>query len=235
MSDFASRVKKARRERRSDLARTAYMQIKEAIVYAKFKPGEYLSENTLAEVLGMSRTPVREALKKLAGQNLVDIVPGRGAFVKDVSLQDLLDIFELRKVLECLAAETALANITDAEIQESEEAWLCIRDRIRRGEAVDLAEISRYDNQLHTLIVSKCRNSYLKDFMGVLNQQILRYQLLTAQALGDVEDTIRQHLEIIALLRDKDPRKFIPVLRDHIEAAEQVMVRAIMKANSSTA
>jgi len=227
MTNLSARVEAFRSKgKKSNLAQVAYDQIKEAIVTAKLKPGDSISENMLASVLEMSRTPVREALKELESENLVGIMPGRGAFVKDISLKDLREIFELRRELECFAADSAIQNITGAEIQELENVWLSFKEQVRQQKQIEWETISRSDNQLHTLIINKCNNSHLKGFMGVLSQQILRYQLLTAQALGDLEDTIRQHLEIIALIKAKNTEKLIPALREHIEAAEKIIIRS---------
>ncbi|MEW6663067.1 MAG: GntR family transcriptional regulator [Bacillota bacterium] len=225
MSNLVSRLEGIRKEKKSNLAQTAYVQIKEAIIYAKFKPGDYLSENMLADVLEMSRTPVREALKELANENLVEIVPGRGACVKEISLKDIKEIYELRKVLECLAAESAVSNITDTEIEELENAWLSIQSKVQQKEQVEWEIVSRCDNKLHNLLIDKCNNSHLKNFMSVLNQQIFRYQLLTAQTLGDVENTIQQHLEIISLLKERNTEQLLPLLRQHIESAQEIVVK----------
>ncbi|MGD0153223.1 MAG: GntR family transcriptional regulator [Thermacetogeniaceae bacterium] len=226
MASLSSRMEELRNKGKSNLARTAYLQLKEDIVFAKFKPGEYISENMLATVLEMSRTPVREALKELAFENLVELLPGRGAVVKDISLKDLKEIFELRRVLECFAAESAVDNLTDAEIQDLEQTWLSFQDQVCRGQQLEWETVSRYDNALHEMIVDNCSNSHLKNFMSVLGQQILRYQLLTAMALGDVKDTIRQHLEIIALLKSRNNEELIAALGRHIEQAESILVKS---------
>ncbi len=226
MASLSSRMEELRSKGKSNLARTAYLQLKEDIVFAKFKPGEYISENMLATVLEMSRTPVREALKELAFENLVELMPGRGAVVKDISLKDLKEIFELRRVLECFAAETAVDNLTDAEIGELEQTWLHFQDQVRQEREIEWETVSRYDNALHELLIDRCNNSHLKNFMSVLSQQILRYQLMTAMALGDVKDTIRQHLEIIALLKARNTGGLVAALRQHIEQAESILVKS---------
>ncbi len=227
MSNLAARLEGLRLKNKCNLARAAYEQIKEAIVYAKFKPGDRLSENMLARVLDMSRTPVREALKELAREDLVEILPGRGVFVKDISLKELKDIYEMRAVLECLAAKTAIANITDDEIAGMKKAWLAILDHSRQGE-VAWEQISNLDNMFHRMIIDKSENVPLREIMGLVNQKILRYQLLSAQALGDVEDTVRQHLDIIELIEARDAEKLVPALALHIEeAARNVILKEI--------
>lgn len=218
MSNLVARLEGLRLKGKYNLARAAYEQIKEAIVTAKFKPGDSLSENMLASVLGMSRTPVREALRELAREDLVEILPGRGVFVKDISLKELKDVYEIRAVLECLAARTAIVNIGDDEIAAMKEAWQSILEQNRREE-IAWDKISNLDNLFHRMIVDKSDNASLREIMGPVNQKILRYQLLAAQSLGDVEDTVRQHLGIIDLLEARDAEKLLPALVLHIEEA----------------
>ncbi len=230
MSDLISCMEEMKSKKKSNLARIAYDQIKEAIIYAKFRPGDVLSENMLAGVLNMSRTPVREALKELAGEGLVEIMPGRGGIVTHISWQDLKEIYELRYALESLAAETAIDHIQDEEIDELERKWQGLLDDLKKGKKIEWERVSLYDNELHSLIIDRCENGRLKGIMSVLNQQTLRFQLLSAQALGDPENTVRQHLEITALLRSRDREKLIPVLRRHIEMAmENITTKSIFK------
>ena len=227
MSNLVSRLEGLRLKSKYNLARVAYEQIKEAIIYAKFKPGDTLSENMLASVLGMSRTPVREALKELAREDLVEVLPGRGVYVKDISLKELKDIYEMRAVLECLAVKTAIANISDDEIAGMKKSWVSILDHNRQGK-VAWEQISNLDNMFHRMIIDKSDNVSLREIMSLVNQKILRFQLLSAQALGDVEDTVRQHLAIIELIETRDAEKLVPVLALHIEeAARNVILKEI--------
>lgn len=212
-----------RRRPKGNLADLAYEEIKDAIVHGKMRPGDYLGEGALAQALEMSRTPVREALKRLASENLVEITP-KGAFVKEVSPQDIEEIYELREVLECLAVQTAVRNITQEEMDQLESRGRSLKEELKAGGPVDWRAVSKWDNDLHALIISKCTNSYLKQFMGILNRHILRYQLLAAQALSDPENTIRQHLEMIALIRQGDPERLTTVLRAHIREARALLL-----------
>jgi len=222
MADLEARVDRRRRSKAS-LADLAYQEIKDAIVHAKMRPGDYLGEEMLARALEMSRTPVREALKRLASENLVEITP-KGAFVKEVSPQDIREIYELREVLECLALQSAIRNITPEEIDQLESRGLALKEGLKAGRPIDWRAVSKWDNDLHVLIISKCANSYLKQFMAVLNQHILRYQLLAAQALSNPEDTIGQHLEMIALLRQGDLERLTAALRTHIQKARALLL-----------
>lgn len=213
--------------KRSNLAQLAYDQIKEAIVFVKISPGCALSENTLANALEMSRTPVREALKMLAQEGLVEILPGIGAFAKEVSVNDLEEICELRMVLECQAAKTAINNITDSEIQAEEEIWLGFMEKVKKGEKIDWETLSRHDNQFHSLMINKCENARLKSIMSVLMSQNLRYQVMAAQALNNAEETIRLQLEVISLLKERDMDKLVTNLKSHIEGTKEIIIKDI--------
>lgn len=226
MTELSNRVKMLRREKKElSLSEVAYEQIKEAIVLAKFKPGEFISENMMATALEMSRTPVREALRELTYENLVEIIPGRGAVVKDISLKELKEIFALRQVLESFAVEDAVDRITGDEIAELEEIWQGFYEQVQQRKKIEPEIISECDHQLHNMIIRKCDNTYLHSFMDILSQQIRRYQLLVTIAHGDMADTIRQHLEIIDLLKARDKEKLTQVLRHHIKTSEAALIK----------
>lgn len=225
MTDLLKRVNRLRGKRETTLSEIAYEKIKEAILLAKLKPGEFISENVMAAALEMSRTPVREAIKELTHENLLEIIPGRGAVVKAMSFKELKEIFELRQFLECGAAAVAIEKITDDEIAELEKVWQAFNEQVQQNKEIDTETISKYDNELHTFIINKCDNSHLSSVMDMINQQIRRYQLMVAIAHGDLADTIRQHLEIIELLKARDKEKLIQVLKDHIKASEYALIK----------
>ena len=204
----------------------AYEAIKKSIIHNELKPVEHISEYMLCEELGMSRTPVREALKVLASEGLVEIYRGVGIFVKHVTAKEVYEIFEVRAALEGVALQTSLANITDDELNKMEAVWLELKEAIEKGEDVELKTISESDSKFHYLIVEKCDNSFLKKIMKGIRENILRYQYLSATALGDKEDTINQHLEIINLIRTRELDKILPVLTEHIKEAADNIARS---------
>lgn len=204
----------------------AYEGIKEAIINLHLSPGEFLSENNLAKALDMSRTPVREALKKLSNEGLVQIIPGKGVSVAPVSIKDLKEIYEIRKSLECLALNTSLNRITTEELDELESKWMNLISLLKNNEDVDWRQVSRYDNQLHSMIVNKCDNDRLKDFVKILKQQILRYQVMAAKALGNAEETVNQHLKIIELMKKRDLESLKVLLEEHFDSSEQSIINS---------
>ncbi|KUO73058.1 MAG: hypothetical protein APF77_20520 [Clostridia bacterium BRH_c25] len=206
-----------------NLTNIAYDTIKHSIFNNEIKPGDYLSENTIAQTLGMSRTPIREALKILASEGLIEIHNGVGVFVKHVTIKEIYELFEVRAALECAALQSFLDNITEAEIDQMEREWLDFKSRIKSGGEINIDAISEQDYKLHILIVDKCNNTYLKNIMKSIRLKISRYQLLSAKALGNEVETINQHLEILNVIREKDIDKLTKLLKVHIrEAAENI-------------
>ena len=109
--------------RRYNLAQLAYREIKDLILQNKLKSGDLLSESLIAKELGMSRTPVREALRVLSQEDLIEVLNGIGVYVKDISINDMVDIFEVRKALEVIAIKSAIYEITEEEIIELEDKF----------------------------------------------------------------------------------------------------------------
>ncbi|MEL7565542.1 MAG: GntR family transcriptional regulator [Dehalobacterium sp.] len=195
----------------------AYEAIKNSIIQNEIKPGEHISEYMLSEGLGMSRTPIREALKVLASEGLVEIYRGVGVFVKSVTAKEVYEIIEVRAALECTALHSAIVNITDEEIEQTENDWLKLKDYLEKGQEIDSKIIAEHDSKLHQLIVDKCDNSFLQRIFKGIRETILRYQYLSVLGLGDKDDSINQHLEIINLIRSRNLEKLLPVLENHIK------------------
>jgi len=208
------------------LSRQAYEALRQAIVGAEIPAGDVIHEGDWAERLGMSRTPIREALHRLAQEGLVERVPHRGTFVREASLEDLREIYQLRVVLEAIAAEDAVNRLTEAEIDQTEEAWTALARSLEQGIVPDYETVGRLDNAFHMMIVSHSSNRRLRAFMEELNQEVLRYQLITARVLGDVDVTVAQHVALTRLLRDRDGQRLAQALKDHIESAADIIFSA---------
>ena len=120
--------------------------IRESILSGKYAPNEELKEKTIGEELGVSRTPVREALRQLELEGLVSIIPNKGAYVVGISQKDMQDIYEIRCRLEGLCARWAATNITNAQLDELEEVVFRAQFHAQKGNAKQLVEL---DNQFH--------------------------------------------------------------------------------------
>lgn len=202
--------------RRVNLSEQAYDQIKDAICKGQISPGEILSESQLASQLGMSRTPVREALRALSSEGFVDVRNGIGAYVKPLSSKDMEDLYEVRCLLELQAVRTSIYRITDEEIDALEARFQALYDACERGEHPGQGEFSGLDWALHSLLVERCTNNYIKEIIAGNNSNLRRYQALSVDALGDVHESARQHLEILRILRTRDLAALSEALHAHL-------------------
>lgn len=203
-------------KRQPTLSEQAYNQIKDAICQGSVAPGDILSENQIAQQLGMSRTPVREALRALVSEGFVEIRNGIGAYVKPLSSKDMEDLYEVRCLLEMQAIKTSIYRISNDEIDDLTRRFQAIYDACEQGDSPAQGEFSELDWELHSLLVDRCTNNYIKEIVAGNNSNLRRYQSLSVNVLGDVHESARQHLEILRVLRSRDLDKLEEVLHAHL-------------------
>jgi DNA-binding GntR family transcriptional regulator len=203
----------------------AYDSLKNSIFTNEFKPGDHLSENQVAQSLGMSRTPIREALKVLASEGLVEIHNGVGIFVKQVTTRELSDLFEVRAALECAALHSSLETITDKEIDGIIAEWTKAKRKILAGQKTDLDQILILDKDLHSLLVERCSNDFLKALIDAIQTKIMRYRRLSALALNDGVGIIDQHLDLLNCMKQRNVENLSKMLKEHIWKAANNIIR----------
>ena len=177
----------------------------------------------LAEDLGMSRTPVREALRSLASEGFLEIKNGVGAYVKPLSSKDMENLYEIRCLLEMQAIKTSIYRITDQEIDDMERRFQEVYDACERGEHPQHGEFSNLDWELHVMLVDHCTNPYIKSIVASNDSNLRRYLNLSAEALNNVKESVRQHLEILKVLRTRDLDKLTEVLKTHLDWSENFL------------
>lgn len=213
-------------QKRENLSQKAYIELKKEIYSNRIKPGDCLSENLIASELNMSRTPVREALRMLENEDLVEIKDGIGIYVKTISLTDIEDIFEVRKVLETLAFSTSINAITDEEIEDLEKKFNILMVNYNNGIDVLMESFVSVDWQLDELIVNKCRNNYIISIMNDIKAKIIRYQYISYEALNNVADSINQHLKILSLIKKRNLKELIDANEKHIDWSLECLRRS---------
>jgi DNA-binding GntR family transcriptional regulator len=200
------------------LADRVYATIKEAILDLKLKPGNLLLEDELARQLGTSKTPVRGALLALERDGLVVKVPYKGTYVSEVSLQDAIEIFELRAVLEGLAARLAARSFSPRDLDAAEKL-LDLADEARaRG---DFDGASDLGAQFHRSIHQRADNSRLMPILEKLEEQLRRLRHLSDRVAGRLDKSSREHRLILAALRAGDPVQAESAMRQHLESVIQ--------------
>lgn len=210
----------------------AYNWIKKAIDVGALEAGMPLPESMLCSSIGISRTPIREALRKLELDNYVKIIPSKGAFVSEISLEDIREIYEIRKLLEPFAALSATYRVPDDEIRGLEQKWNEIKKKIKTERKPDFTEISNTDMHSHLTIIKYSNNLRIQRIMSSYHYQIRRSQFLSARSLADIEDTIRQHLELVNCLKDRDALKLHDLLYEHIVKSEANIMRSFFLKSS---
>ncbi|MCE5201703.1 MAG: GntR family transcriptional regulator [Synergistaceae bacterium] len=202
----------------------AYEWIRDAIEAREIEMGAPLPENHLAREIGVSRTPIREALRSLEQDGYVKIIPQKGAFVSEISLEDLKEIYDIRKLLEPFAALSAVNRIPEEEIDEMEKGWKALKKAAMAGE-VDLTRVSEMDLLLHMTITKYATNKRIGVIISTYHAQIKRFQKLSAQSLSNIHETIGQHLEILEKLRERDARGLSSLLYEHIAKSESNIMK----------
>lgn len=195
----------------------AYEEIRRLIIEEELNPGELLSENQLAEYLKMSRTPVREAIRRLQAEGIMESKQGLGTFLRPLTLKDVKNIYEVRMALELIACETAIDRITDDEIKAVRESLITLLERDKAGEPIDRMEFSKLDGQIHDLIVKRSNNSYIKILMDQIYFHVDRYRIISFHVSLNMEESTRQHLELLDCLYDRDLKRLKERLSKHLE------------------
>lgn len=192
--------------------------LKEQILTGQLAPGERVGIDELSARLGVSYTPVRDAIRSLEAVGLVKVLPRRGVHVSTLDWDAFKEIFDLRIALECLAVETAIVTIPDAEI---ERVLAIYREAQRRlGEGGDRAFMVEHDHILHDLIVQHCGNRKLIEIMRNLGDlSILARATLVSRRADAYEQALPEHIQIMEALRARDVDTARSTLRCHLENA----------------
>jgi DNA-binding GntR family transcriptional regulator len=192
------------------LKNVAYDYLYDSIVNNKLPPGTAIVERDISNMLGISRTPVREALKQLESEGLIWHFPLRGTFVSEITTQDVEEIFSLREVLEETALKTAIHEIRDEELCKLETMLNSLDEK---------TPYERYyntDRELHNLIIRNGHNKRLTQFLETLNSQMERLRRISALTPKRMQKSKQEHLAIVEVLKQRDFEKTAELLKQHI-------------------
>jgi DNA-binding GntR family transcriptional regulator len=195
--------------------------IKAAIIKGKFKPGEKISEGDLAESMGISRTPLREAFRKLENEGFIEIIPRKGAMVTGVDPEEAYDLYEIKSTLEGLAARLAAENLKEKDIEKLEKINDELKDLIDQN---DLEAFYKAHTRFHEGFVKQCGNERLIQMISNLNDHFKRFGLVSLTLPGQYENAIRQHTEIIEAFHDRDPGRAEEKVRKNVMTGGKVLI-----------
>ena len=185
-----------------------------AILRGDLKPGQRLMEIQLANQLGVSRTPVREAIRKLELEGLVKMVPRKGAEVAQISEKHLKDVLEVRSALEEVAGELACERMSSEELDELKRVNKLFLQVI---ESDDITAIANVDESFHMVIYGATRNERLSQMVNALREQMYRYRLEHIKDKNGRAKLAKEHEEIIQALENRDAAAARKEIRCHIQ------------------
>jgi DNA-binding GntR family transcriptional regulator len=208
----------------ADLSRneTAYTRMKEALVTLVYKPGEYLNTAQVMERFGLGRTPINQALHRLSAEGLVQIIPRKGAMAAPLSINDALELIEVRLVNEMLCMRMAAAAITSSEIQELE---IIAQDFETAAAERDVVALMNNDRLFHEKIAAAARNTMLQDILSVLHARSQRFWAISFSTLGHVEEVVAEHRAIVRALAKHDAKAAAEAAQAHILSFKASLLR----------
>lgn len=195
-----------------DLKNHAYHTIKEKLINCEYSPGTLLNEAQLAVELGFSRTPVREALSSIEQEGFVRILPKKGVYVTEVTLNDVMQIFQARLEIEPVTICMAGPALPRGEL-------LALREKFM-GEEPDVRVGFRLDTAMHLFLIEHCGNRFIIDMMRKVFDENTRVIISSKQNEIKIHDARREHLELIDLLLEQDYARAAQAMRAHVEACK---------------
>ncbi len=208
-------------KRNTKLNDEVYLAVREDVINGKYLGGTFLTEADLCAQFGISRTPVREALIRLANERILELIPNRGALVPHVTLTDIIELYQLRIANDGMAAYLSNERQTP-ELLRAMEASVAREEELLRQENANPQEISEEDARFHDLLVNGCGNKRLVETITLLQNQMSRIMRVSADqhALDTLTNSLSLHKQILQAFRDRDCHKGRSLTEDHWKAAQ---------------
>ncbi|MDO4804825.1 MAG: GntR family transcriptional regulator [Lachnospiraceae bacterium] len=203
-----------------------FLTLRSSILKGELLPGERLMEIQLANKLGVSRTPVREAIRMLEQEGLVVMKPRRGAEVAKITVQELDDVLEVRKGLEILAIQKACERVTPEDL-EAMEAAAGEFEKLVNTEGSDLALLAEADVAFHDAIYKATRNKRIIQILANLREQMYRFRIEYLKSSGIRQTLVEEHQEIMQAVRNRDVEKAVALIGEHIDKQQQEIKASI--------
>ena len=198
--------------------------IRQAIIDGTFSPGERLMEIQLADEMGVSRTPVREAIRKLELEGVVVMIPRRGTYVADISIKDITEIYEIRTSLDVLAAGLAAERITDEELETLNRLLVEFGQHVNDGNMEKIVEV---DTAFHDILYMASRNERLRMIINNLREQVTGIRSRSMSYPGRLMETMNEHRILVDCIAARDVESAQIAARNHMENAEHTLMKSM--------
>lgn len=202
-----------------------YKMLKSMIITREILPGKKISEETLAQVIGVSRTPIREALFRLENEGIVKIIPRRGAFVIQQSKENIIEILQIRELLEGLVVRLVTPLLEESDIRELRS---CL-DKLRATPEKERHVIEYTDSELefHDLLLRKCPNQMLKQIMAMVNARLQIIRLRTVVLPGRAQKSLDEHAGILERIEKGKAADAELLMRKHVVSVRTMALEHI--------
>lgn len=206
------------------LREVIFNTLREAIISGELKPGERLMEVQLAEKMGVSRTPVREAIRMLELEGLVSMLPRKGAHVAELSVKDIMDVLEVRASLDGLATGLAAERITDEEIKSLKQIQTQFAVYLEKD---NLQGSIKKDVEYHELIYRASRNEKLIQIVHNLRERVQRFRVIYLKDYMSPRELIKEHMSILDAIADRNTEAAQKSAVIHIKKQEEAIIKAV--------
>ena len=200
--------------------------LRKAIVTGEIKPGERLMEVSLAEQMGVSRTPVREAIRRLEAEGLVTMTPRKGTHVSELSIRDIMDVLEVRTVLDKLATDLAAGRIQAAQLKNLETVHKGYMNCVEKN---NIDGAVKKDVEFHDIIYAASGNSRLIAVATSLREHVYRFRVIYMKDNLIAENVLNEHEEILTALRNAESEKASNLAEAHIRNQMESIIKTVNK------
>jgi len=190
------------------------IKLREMIMKGELKEGDKINENELCTSMGISKTPLREALRVLSVEKLIKLVPNRGSYVSKPTFKEIKEMFDVMSVLEGVCARTAAEKMTDNDFSSLKKFHKKLEEKFEQR---NLKEYLHYNNLYHTFLQELAGNRTLNQIVSSLRQRILLYRFRSLYSPERFEQSIREHRELLEFFRKRNPEKAETLMRNHLE------------------
>lgn len=197
-----------------NLREKAYRIIKQRIISCQLSPGSALNERELVEEIGVSRTPIREALNRLEKETLVTIIPGRGSFVSSITVKEINDIYQLREIIEPYVTDLVAPSFPEERLAAYRDAFLAL-------DQDDYDGLARLDSEFHSLIMDAAENDRINQVMANMYAQNQRIRFRLTRQPARLQETVDEHMAVIEAMLTRDPLKAQEAMREHLIRSRQ--------------
>ena len=216
----------------ASVRRQVEAQLRRAIVQGRFAPGDHLSDRILQDTFQVSRTVVREAVRQLEAEGLIETVPHRGSFVRTLSVREAEQVYAVRGVLEGLAAKEFARNATDAEIEALDRILRQIRKHLTRRQKQEIIDLKQ---EFYDILLTGCRNTHIRSMLGPLLNINAQLRATSLSDPGRLPNTVAELETLLNAIKARDEQAASAASQQHVQNAAAVALKLLRKRSEEIA